>query len=558
MAFPTIAGAATTDGSAAAVDPSINLPSGLVSGDLCIVFFTANTTHNNPTAPTGWTYLVSAKPAGDTRSGDRDQILYRFCDGTEGTTLTIDTGTSSVKHRAIAYRITGVDDAIAPQISAAGVGTSNAPDPASVTPTGGPKDFLFLALAAQEGAGGAPSVAPTSYTHHATFTIATSGGGGATNGRSAVAYRELNTSSAEDPAAWGAWGASEDWAAWTIVVHPASGDAKSGSGSLATSASPAASGSKAATAGTGSLSSSASPVASATTQRSTTGALSATATPAATARKGATDTGSIALVSTLAGSGSAQQRGTGALSASATLTASGTASEVETHEGTGTLSASAALSASAIAGRAGVGAQSSSATLVASGAPGRADVESLALSASLAASGTAARSGAGALTTTATLAGVGMLVGSGAGSVTLSAALSGAGASQRLAAATLAELAELVATGEKHEAGTVSGTGVLTLSASLSAEQTTQRSSSSSASATLALSAEGSAARSGAAAIVLVATLAAVQSSALIDELATATVGFSDGLTSQAMIDLETAIATIDPGARATVTWEQS
>jgi hypothetical protein len=224
MASPAIASVAVTDGSTATVDPTINLPASLASGDLCVVFFGATQTHGTPTSPTGWTTLVNDKVSGSGASGDRFQIMYRWCDGSEGTSLVVDTGTSSVKTWAIAIRITGGDTAVNPVISAGAFGNSNTPDPDSVTPSV-TRDALFLALAAIEGTATAPSTPPTNYTHPSTFTQNTTGGGSATNARGCVAYRQItNTGAAEDPAAWGAWGASEDWNAWTMAIAaPAAG-----------------------------------------------------------------------------------------------------------------------------------------------------------------------------------------------------------------------------------------------------------------------------------------------------------------------------------------------
>ena len=219
MTAPTVAGTSTTDGSTAAVDPAVNIGSPS-AGQLVIVFFTSTSTHSAPTVPSGWTYLVSAKPGGDTRSGDRDQCFYKVASGSEGATVTVDTGTSSVKYSAIAYRITGHDSGQAPEISTAAVGTSTTPNATTVTPTGGSKDYLFLTWAVHEGTGSV-GTAPSGYSNRQ--SVLTSGGGGATNSGNAVAEKAA-TASSEDAGAWGAWGASEDWVAWTVAVHPSTAE----------------------------------------------------------------------------------------------------------------------------------------------------------------------------------------------------------------------------------------------------------------------------------------------------------------------------------------------
>jgi hypothetical protein len=231
VAFPSIAGVVGTAVSTAALDPAINIGSPS-NGQLVIILFTSTSTHGSPVvAPSGWTHLIgedtsTARPSGDASSGDKKQILYRYCDGSEGATVNVDTSATSVKAAAIAARINGADPSAPPEISTGVAGNGTGVNAGSVTPSGGPKDFLFLICAAQEGTGGAPASPPTNYTHPSPFSQNCTGGGSATNARVAMAYRQLNTASAEDPAIW-TWPASEDWSAWTIAVHPAAAAATS-------------------------------------------------------------------------------------------------------------------------------------------------------------------------------------------------------------------------------------------------------------------------------------------------------------------------------------------
>lgn len=227
MASPVVAGSQVDNsvGATTETDPPINLPGSIASGDLLLVFFTSTSTHSDPAAPSGWTHLVSARPAGDTRSGDRDQILYRVADGSEGATLTIDTGTSAVKWSSIALRITGHDSGIAPEITTGAVGTSANPNSGSITP-GSSKDYLFLSLAAQEGEN-TKTGDPASYTAVANNTSGTDGAVG-TNTRQAIASRALTTGSAEDPGSF-TFSGSDDWAAWTVLIHPTGGGGGGGS-----------------------------------------------------------------------------------------------------------------------------------------------------------------------------------------------------------------------------------------------------------------------------------------------------------------------------------------
>jgi hypothetical protein len=215
VTFPAIAGSIATDGSTAAADPPVNLPTGIVAGELLWITFSSTTTYNDAaTVPSGWTRLWIGRPTGDTRSGDKDQLLYRLADGTEGATVNVSTNGSSVKHSAIAYRISNWDSSVPPEFASA-AGTSANPDSPSLTPTYGQRDTLWFSVYIIEGTGGSATTIPTNYTSAGVATVATTGGSAATNHRQMRANRSLNAAT-EDPSAWTA-PASEDWAAYTIA-----------------------------------------------------------------------------------------------------------------------------------------------------------------------------------------------------------------------------------------------------------------------------------------------------------------------------------------------------
>lgn len=215
MAFPQVGATATTDGTAATANAVVNLPTGIAADHLLIVLHrSASNATAHAVSGGGWTNLVN--DASDA-SNDRISLWFRVADGTEGATITI-TQTSS-KLASIAYRITGHDSvANPPQVSTVAVGTNTLPDPPSLTPTGGPKDFLWLWLGGWEGEQTSPPGGnPTNYTNPlgASSGIA---GAVATNCRVATARRELNAAS-EDPPSW-TISASDDWSAFTLAVHP--------------------------------------------------------------------------------------------------------------------------------------------------------------------------------------------------------------------------------------------------------------------------------------------------------------------------------------------------
>jgi hypothetical protein len=211
MAFPTIATTAT-DGQASNTTTHVfDLPAGVVSGDLLIMIASFN---QNPstTWPAGWTQLFSTNAAGDIKHEAR----YRIADGTEGATITITTG-ASIQSSSVALRITGHAGAgMPPQAGTPSTGSSAAPDPPALTPTGGAKDYLWIECCGGEGNQPAGVYASTNYTG----IVAHGVGGGSSGATTEVAYRNLNAPS-ENPGAM-TIGDNISWVAGTLAVHPVS------------------------------------------------------------------------------------------------------------------------------------------------------------------------------------------------------------------------------------------------------------------------------------------------------------------------------------------------
>jgi len=215
MAFPVDAARATTNGTGAGTSVTVNLPAGIVAGNVLVAL------HRCAVAgaigwPTGWTEL---KDASVDAADDQQALAYRKADGNEGTTMTVTQGNG--KFASIVWRITGAEDPAvqAPEVSADATGTSATPDPASLTPTGGAKDYLWLWLGGWEGEQTSPPAGnPTNYSNPDGANSGT-GGAIATNCRVAGASRQLNAAS-EDPPSW-TISVSDDWTAWTLALHPA-------------------------------------------------------------------------------------------------------------------------------------------------------------------------------------------------------------------------------------------------------------------------------------------------------------------------------------------------
>lgn len=218
MAFPVVEGTASTDITSATTAPVINLPAGIVAGEFLFVHV-RNAAGGSISWPAGWTERGEGGGGG---ADDTDAWGYRVADGTEGSTITL-TFSSSGKGAAIAHRISGTADPsiLPPQFSFIVSGSSTAPDPAVLSPSGGAKDYLWLWTGAWEGEQTSPPA--TTPTNYSGWTGAQSGtaGAAASNCRIAHGWRQLNAAN-ENPGST-TLSASGDWTAYTVAIHPSSG-----------------------------------------------------------------------------------------------------------------------------------------------------------------------------------------------------------------------------------------------------------------------------------------------------------------------------------------------
>jgi hypothetical protein len=217
MASPVDAGRATTN-ITAAVDPwTVTLPGSIASGDLLIMFL-RRASLADTVAITGWTALVQ-NDASDA-SDDLSDIWYRWADGTEGTSKSVDLfGTA--KGAAITWRITGAENPAtqAPQQGGANfTTTANTSNPPSISPTGGSKDYLFLAISGHDGETSTYSFPPTNYVNAITANSGT-GGTPATNCIIVGSSRQATTAT-EDPGTFTHGAATTGGRAFTIAIHP--------------------------------------------------------------------------------------------------------------------------------------------------------------------------------------------------------------------------------------------------------------------------------------------------------------------------------------------------
>src|SRR3990172_9436389 len=141
--MPQVSATNTSVNNTAGTQHTVSLPTGVQSGDLLIVVFGyKNGTSQTINWPGGWTQFFRS----DRTTTVGVVAAYRQADGSEGSTITVGTS-GSIKTSHNSYRITGAENPLKPPPqSSAPNGTSPPPAPPSLTPTGGAKDYLWIAV----------------------------------------------------------------------------------------------------------------------------------------------------------------------------------------------------------------------------------------------------------------------------------------------------------------------------------------------------------------------------------------------------------------------------
>jgi len=206
--FPEVVGETSSsdgNGFSGVTSHTVSLPSGIQAGDLLIVVFTtvALTIPGTHGFPGGWSTIVT-----DSNGTARLSIAWGVAGGGEGSVTVTSSQSANSAHTA--YRITGAADPFvrAPESSAILIGTSNAPDPAVLAPTGGRDNFLWLAITGGKAIN--PYAAPNGYENllQNSFT-----------GVSVASARRTANVATEDPGPFAATD-SDNWIAATVAVPP--------------------------------------------------------------------------------------------------------------------------------------------------------------------------------------------------------------------------------------------------------------------------------------------------------------------------------------------------
>lgn len=218
MAFPVIQTTAENSVNTAGTSHAITLPADIRTGDGILIILDKGSTSGTFNSKAGWTELV------DENLGNGITIWYRDSDGTEGASVTF-THTTSTRSASISYRISGHQPfAIrSPELSTVATGTSTDPGPSILTPTGGAKDYLWIAMAGMAGEeldddtwGNTP---PTNYLPSPPTQKACGTAGTNLGGKILTATRSLNAAN-ETPGTFNT-DVSTAWRSYTIAIHPA-------------------------------------------------------------------------------------------------------------------------------------------------------------------------------------------------------------------------------------------------------------------------------------------------------------------------------------------------
>lgn len=207
--FPVVEGSTNSGQGASGTSVTVDLPSGIVAGELLLVYVGSDGPQTDIAFPAGWTRVNFTE---HTNSDGAQALGYRVADGNEGANITVTLNssrpTTHISHRLTNFRNPTIQ---APEVAVAQSGVeTNTPDPPNLVPTGGSKDYLWFAFGT-EFSGNDFTAIPSSYTNSQLAASGTSSAGGG--------QRELFASS-ENPGTF-TLAAGADWQTMTVAIHPA-------------------------------------------------------------------------------------------------------------------------------------------------------------------------------------------------------------------------------------------------------------------------------------------------------------------------------------------------
>lgn len=192
MAFPTVESVAETSISTGTKDWTVNLPASIQSGDLLIAIlgrYSPDFNDRFSSVPSGWTELDTINDDGFIAA----RAMYRFADGTEGSTLsvTLDGTAADCTGSAQVLRISGVETSGVDSSALSAPQTENFVDPPDFThPWSASDDVLWIVGTGQADDDGIISSTDGDFTN---LINTTSGGGTNSSASVSSSRRELAT-----------------------------------------------------------------------------------------------------------------------------------------------------------------------------------------------------------------------------------------------------------------------------------------------------------------------------------------------------------------------------
>jgi hypothetical protein len=214
--FPSVEGTQTTLIESGAGSHLVNLPAGVVTGELLIgIISHSGGSGDILTTPAGWSRIVFGNSNGVTQAA-----YARVADGAEGAQIDFVTATFT-RINAIVYRISGHNGLTGVEAVATTVGSpSEFPDPAQLSASWGAADTLWIASCAINFGQRLTPGAPANYTNLIAMTAQASI---SSRHSAAVAQRAFNAAS-ENPGSFD-WSldakTANAWIAMTVAIRPA-------------------------------------------------------------------------------------------------------------------------------------------------------------------------------------------------------------------------------------------------------------------------------------------------------------------------------------------------
>lgn len=209
MTFPVVAQTSSHRLDTTQTSHTYTLPTGISAGDLVVLTF--STIDATAAWPAGWNELFNTLSTAVTRH----TAAYRFCDGSEGASITVTTNNAR-QSTGNGYRVTGADVSTPPEVGTPATGNDTLPNPPNLGPSWGAEDTLWLVTMGCQ-ANAPTNSYPTNYTNG--FRSASGGGISTDRTNSSSARRDLNASS-ENPGTFDVGPSNRIWVANTIAIRP--------------------------------------------------------------------------------------------------------------------------------------------------------------------------------------------------------------------------------------------------------------------------------------------------------------------------------------------------